>query len=108
MSSIDAGMIDYKEIQEIIEYDKHLNEHNIEQLAAKLLFELTRNTGFEVSKGKIGNYWVKACCEWEDRQEDDICGLDHRKMSLLEKMRSVYAGSCLKEQFSSVGLEVIL
>lgn len=106
--SIDAGMIDYKRIQEIADYDKHLNEHNIEQLVARLLFELTRNTGFEVSKGKIGECWVNSCCEWQDRQENDICGLDHRKMSLLEKMRSVYMGSCLKEQLASVGLEVTL
>lgn len=31
------------------------NNNNIEQLSAKLSFDLTRNTGFEVSKGKIGD-----------------------------------------------------
>ncbi len=38
-----------------MEYDKHIKEHNIEQLAARLLFDLTRNTGFEVSKGLLVN-----------------------------------------------------
>lgn len=48
MSSIGSSELNYKEIQEIMEYDKHIKEHNIEQLAARLLFDLTRNTGFEV------------------------------------------------------------
>ena len=42
--------MNYKGIKEILKYDKHIEEHNIEQLAARLLFDLTRNTGFEVSK----------------------------------------------------------
>lgn len=50
IASIDTGMMNYKDIKEIVEYDEHIREHNIEQLAAKLLFDLTRNTGFEVSK----------------------------------------------------------
>ena len=45
---------DYKGIREIVDYDKRIEEHNIEQLSAKLLFDLTRITGFEVSKG---NAW---------------------------------------------------
>lgn len=52
----------YKTIQEIIKYDNHLDNHNIEQLSAKLLFDLTRNTGFEVSKGMIGKCWIDSCC----------------------------------------------
>lgn len=47
--------MNYKGIKEILKYDKHIEEHNIEQLAARLLFDLTRNTGFEVSKGKLGD-----------------------------------------------------
>lgn len=77
INSIDNGIMNYKDIKEIVEYDEHIDEHNIEQLAAKLLFDLTRNTGFEVSKGKIGDCWIKPCCEWDEREEDDICGLDY-------------------------------
>lgn len=50
--------MNYKDIQEILECDEHIEEHNIEQLAAKLLFDLTRNTGFEVSKGRVGGVIV--------------------------------------------------
>lgn len=106
--SIETGQFDYKDIQEIIEYDKHIKEHNIEQLVAKLLFELTRNTGFEISKGNIGECWIKSCCEWESRMDDDICGLDYNRLSLYDKMKSIYEGTCLKEQFRKAGLEVIL
>ena len=60
--SIQSETFDYKTIQEIIKYDNHLDNHNIEQLSAKLLFDLTRNTGFEVSKGMIGKCWIDSCC----------------------------------------------
>lgn len=80
---------------------------HIEQLAARLLFDLTRNTGFEVSKGVLGECWIRSCCEWEKRQEDDICGLDNSKLSVLNKMKRIYVGSSLKMQFPKVGLEVV-
>lgn len=108
VSSIDSGVLNYKDIQEIVEYDRNLKEHNIEQLAAKLLFDLTRNTGFEVSKGMIGECWIKSCCEWEGRQENDICGLDNGRLSLSDKMKEIYKGTCLKEQLPKAGLEVLL
>ena len=100
--------LEYKNIRELAAYDEHIDEHNIEQLAAKLLFDLTRNTGFEVSKGKIGECWLKACCEWREREQDDICGLDSRRMSIYDKMKSIYEGTCLKNQFHMAGLEVTL
>ena len=49
--------MNYKAIQEIIDYDINLDNHNIEQLSAKLLFDLTRNTGFIVSKSDLGECW---------------------------------------------------
>lgn len=97
----------YKRIREIVEYNKRIDEHNIEQLSARLLFDLTRNTGFEVSKGTLGECWIKSCCEWEERQENDICGLDNNRLSVFEKMKKIYVGSSLKLQFSRVGLEVV-
>lgn len=106
VNSIDSGELRYKDIQEIMEYDKHLQEHNVEQLAAMLLFDLTRNTGFEVSKGRLGDCWIKSCCEWDNRAGDDICGLDERRLSILDKMKRLYEGTSLKEQFAKAGLEV--
>ena len=94
------------EIREIVEYDKNIEEHNIEQLSAKLLFDLTRNTGFEVSKGVLGECWIKSCCEWDERQEDDICGLDYSRLSVFDKMKRIYVGSSLKLQLPKVGLEL--
>ena len=82
-------------------------KNNIEQLSAKLLFDLTRNTGFEVSKGVLGECWIKSCCEWKERQEDDICGLDYNRLSVFEKMKRIYDGSSLRLQFPKVGLEVV-
>lgn len=108
VSSIQNGNFHYKEIQEIMEYDSRIEEHNIEQLAAKLLFDLTRNTGFEVSKGTLGECWTKSCCEWEERQADDICGLDHHRLTVFNKMKAIYDESSLKEQFLKIGLEVLV
>lgn len=104
--SVKTGNINYKIIKEITEYDKHVGEHNIEQLVSKLLFDLTRNTGFEVSKGSIGECWTKSCCEWKKRMDNDICGLDFNRLSVYDKMKSIYEGTCLREQFHTAGLEV--
>ncbi len=106
--SIKSGDMNYKDIKEIVAYDEHISDHNIEQLAARLLFDLTRNTGFEVSKGKIGECWIKSCCQRSNRMENDICGLDHSRLSLYDKMKNIYENTCLKEQFNAVGLEVAL
>ena len=105
---INSGNMNYKEIQEIMDYDCNLENHNIEQLSAKLLFELTRNTGFEVSKGNLGECWTKNCCEWVSRQEDDICGLDQERLALNEKMKNIYFGTSLHREFKNIGLEVLI
>lgn len=105
---IKSGELNYKAIQEVLDYDNKVEDHNIEQLSAKLLFDLTRNTGFEVSKGKIGDCWTKDCCEWIGRQEDDICGLDTTRLSLTDKMKSIYSGTSLYGEFSNIGLEVLM
>ncbi len=103
---IKSGEVNYKAIQEIMDYDSNLDNHNIEQLSAKLLFDLTRNTGFEVSKGDLGECWRKTCCEWTDRQEDDICGLDQARLTIKEKMKSFYLGTSLYSEFKNIGLEM--
>jgi hypothetical protein len=103
---IEADEFNYKDIKEIIDYNESVDSYNIEQLSAKILFDLTRNTGFEVSKGSIGECWVKSCCEWQNRMEDDICGLDNGRLSVHEKMKQIYKGTCLVTQLQNVGLEV--
>jgi len=96
----------YKSIEEIANYCSNIEEYNIEKISAKLLFDLTRNTGFEVSKGKIGDCWIKSCCDWENRMSDDICGLDEHRLNIRNKMKQIYEKTCLKEQFKNVDLEV--
>lgn len=101
--------MNYKDIKEIVDYNEHIDEYNVEQLSAKFLFDLTRNTGFEVSKGRIGDCWIKSCCEWKNRMDNDICGLDYSgRLSVQAKMKSIYEGTCLKKQFHEAGLEATL
>lgn len=108
LSTLKSGNMHYKVFQEIMQYDPYLEEHNIEQLAARLLFDLTRNTGFEVSKKRIGECWVKSCCLWENRREDDVCGLDRHPLALAEKMECIYRGTSLHDELKKIGLEVML
>ena len=106
VDSVAGGKLNYKDIREIIMYDCILENHNVEQVAARMLFSLTRNTGFEVSKGKIGDCWIKSCCEWTGREENDVCGLDGQRLSVYQKMKCIYEGTSLKNQFLKAGLEV--
>lgn len=107
VKTLNSGEMDYKAIREVVEYDANLNSHNIEQLSAKLLYDLTRNTGFEVSKGKLGKCWVESCCDWTERQPDDICGLDLNRLTVSDKMKHIYAGTGLTREFANVCLEVM-
>lgn len=95
---------DYKEIKGIRDYIKAADEYNIERLASKILFDLTRNTGFEVSKGALGICWRSSCCGFHERQEDDMCGLDKEHPGLGEKMKEIFEHSRLKEEFARLGL----
>ena len=106
--AIQNGEFNYKDIQAIVEYCERVENYNIEQLSTKILFDLTRNTGFEVSKGKVGVCWIKSCCEWKNRMDDDICGLDNSRLQLNDKMKHIYMGTTLTIQFQNIGLEVVL
>lgn len=44
IKSLQMGEMNYKEIQEVVAYDTNFENHNIEQLSAKLFFDLTKNT----------------------------------------------------------------
>lgn len=70
----------------------------------KVLFELTRNTGFEVNKKSIGVCWRTSCCEFENRQSDDLCGLDKRRIELRDKMQELYRYTMLENEFNKLGL----
>ena len=98
----------YKTAREIISYDMNLKDHNIEQLSAKLLFDLTRNTGFEVSKGSIGDCWIKSCCEWQNRHSDDICGLDYSRLSVKDKMKKIFNHTSIHKELYYVFPEVFV
>ena len=108
VKTIQGGEINYKDIREIIEYNENVDNYNVEQLSAGILFDLTRNTGFEVSKGSVGECWIKSCCEWEERMPDDICGLDVSRLPVKEKMKRICKGTSLLKQFQNMGLEVAL
>lgn len=107
VNTIQKGELNYKDICEIVEYNENVDNYNVEQLAAKILFDLTRNTGLEVFKGNIGECWIKSCCEWEKRMPDDICGLDADRLNLRAKMERILEGTSLLVQFQDIGLEVL-
>ena len=77
---------------------------NNEKTASKILFELTRNTGFETDKSKIGPCFITDCCNWNDRQDDDICGLDLSRPDLKDKMEKIVKQSALYSAFMEVDL----
>ena len=79
-------------------------EYNSEQLAGKLLYEITRNTGFETDKGNLGKCFYISCCDWTDRAEDDSCGLDHNRISAETKARMIVEQSILEGALERVGL----
>ena len=76
--------------------------HTSEKVAAKLLFEITRNTGFETDKGHLGECFIINCCEWDGRQPDDICGLDGNRISAVQKAEQLVEYSALKKIFEEI------
>jgi hypothetical protein len=66
---------------------------------------LTRNTGFSVDKSNLGICWKVDCCDYEERESDDKCGLDNGRLSLVEKMHAILRESFLRREFERIGLE---
>jgi hypothetical protein len=91
-----------KEVKAALQYS---DKHNSEQVSAELLFDITRNTGFETNKGTLGQCFVVDCCNWRERRHDDICGLDNKRLSLADKMMSIYEKSVLKNALEEAGFE---
>ena len=75
-----------------------------EQFAAKLLLEITRNTGFETGKGKLGDCFKNSCCEWLERQPDDKCGLDANRLTFSEKMNDIAKHSSITSELTRLGI----
>lgn len=96
--STDAG-----KTQEFVSLFPYAESHNNEQTAAALLYEITRNTGFETDKGKLGACFAVSCCE-EERQSDDLCGLDRDRLTADEKSRELVSRSILEDAFRKAGL----
>ena len=82
----------------------YVEKHNLEQVYAKTLLEITKNTGFETDKGHLGECFVNDCCEWGERREDDICGLDEERLDTKEKIKQIVEHSVLKNALGKVGL----
>ena len=95
----DAGKL--SAMNELTGYSDKLNT---EQISSRLLSEITKNTGFETTKGKLGECFTVSCCDWESRKTDDICGLDDRRLTSGEKIKSIFDYSVLKDSFSEAGL----
>lgn len=83
----------------LFENEEEYKDKMSEQIAAKLLFAITRNTGFETDKGHLGECFVVNCCEWNSRQSDDICGLDNNRITDAEKAGLLVERSILKQVF---------
>ena len=83
---------------------QYQSKMNTEKIVAKLLTEITRNTGFETNKKQVGFCFVNSCCEWDDRQENDLCGLDDKRLSVSEKIEQMVNHSILQAAFQEVRL----
>ena len=75
----------------------YLDSHgyNTEQAMSGLLFDITRNTGFETDKSRLGECFYVDCCNWENRSSDDICGLDEGRLTSAEKAGLIVKHSVL-------------
>ncbi len=56
------------------------------------------------SKGRIGDCFSVDCCEWIQREVDDICGLNDKRITADEKIKELFEYSVLKDSFAKAGL----
>lgn len=92
---------DLSKLKELLGYP---NKYSSERIAAKMLFEITRNTGFQTDKSSIGPCFIISCCDWKNRQSDDICGLDNSRITHEEKKKLLVNHSVLNAALTGVGL----
>ena len=101
---MDSEAIDSEGYSKIFELTGDNKNKNSEKIAASLLYGITRNTGFETNKNKLGECFVNDCCTWSARQEDDICGLDQERLLSKAKKKLLINCSELQNSLKEVGL----
>ena len=99
-----TGAIDREGYSKIFDLTGYSKNKNSEQIAASLLYDITRNTGFETSKSKLGECFVNDCCTWSLRQDNDICGLDQDRLISKAKKALLIHRSELLTPLKEVGL----
>ena len=100
LRSFEFALLSFEYLEEWVfaEHDE-LKDKRKQQIIAK-----QTNTGFETDKSKIGPCFVCSCCEWDGKQDDDICGLDNSKPTLSEKMKQLSEYSVLHKAFEEAGV----
>lgn len=98
---------DYRELAEIKKFiEEHPKASTIERVCSRLLFQITRNTGFVVDKGILGECWKNGCCSIQ-RDEDDKCGVEATGFLTEEaKALIIFERSCLKNSFMKFNVQV--
>ena len=91
-------------LEELKSLENGLECSNSEQIAAKLLSKLTKNTGFETDKKKLGVCFKDSCCGYAERTQEDLCGLDNNRKTIEEKIEVYIENSMIKSEFQKVGL----
>lgn len=97
-------------IESYLEYDclrVYVQKHhisNIEQCCSKLIKGIVKNTGFEISKGKLGECWYVDCCTYSQKEEDDECGLSNSTPTSGTKAFEIFNHSCIKSRFDNFGI----
>ena len=97
----------YAELEEIKRFvEVHPKASTIERVCARLLFQITRNTGFVVDKGTLGECWKNNCCIVA-RNDDDKCGIEEKGFLTEEaKALIVFERSCLKDRFAEFDVQI--
>lgn len=94
----------YEMLPEITDYLSESTSFNVEKLSAKILFDLTRNTGFQVDKSHLGECWWNDCCNWSGKDDTDKCGLELMPLNCKEKMIAILNGTSLASEIKKWGL----
>ena len=96
-----ASLNELEKLKEYLDYSDFLNS---EQLCARILFEITRNTGFEITKGDLGECFVNSCFECIRKQNKNVCGLNKARKGSYDKIKKLIEYSVLKNALQRVGI----
>lgn len=102
-----ALMTNFADANQLMQFKKEFGykeTKNTEQISASLLNKLTKNTGFETDKKQLGVCFLNNCCDFSERQNDDICGLDNSRLSSNEKKKLIIEHSVIYNAFKEAGL----